>query len=606
MSVLGRKNKSQAKRRLLGLTVLLVAFPLFAQQQVTLDWKMHDVGKVRQFVSNIGSLWPTMVLWSSWTGLIYCEFPPNSYEEHVGEGGIWIGSIVGSDTLVSVTTSWNSSVEFYPSGAPWDSIWVVEKGDTVDIPYWHGYVGVSDQDFVCRYSDYNITNIAQHHPLYLDVVQVSYAWSSPPLDEMIVYNYYVTSTRQDLHQVYIAYWLDGNVGYRGQGWGFALDDYSLYFEDMHMGVSMDDAGGVDGTAYSPIAIRFYPPENVSEDSLRWTFNWYPGQGMGGPPSRDGLRYAQMAAGTIMQNQLQPIGSQFIIAVGPFDLAVGDTLHFIIGEILGEGLEGVMSNAGRLDWLIENDFHVPSPPPRPPLRVETHNHAVTLRWDAQPGDVNPEIYQDPYRADSVAQPFEGYRVYKSTHSATGPWTLLAEYDVPDNDYGHNTGLVREYTDVGLLNNLEYYYTVTAFSKPDTVADFPSQESSLNKNAVVVVPGTPPPQTVGRVAVVPNPYRGDIAYNSYNPPWEKPDPSRDRWMEQDRRIQFINLPAHCEIKIYTLAGDLVNTIQHRNTERGYEDWNLTSSVGQAVSSGLYLFTVRDLNTGEVQVGKFVIIK
>ena len=79
-----------------------------------------------------------------------------------------------------------------------------------------------------------------------------------------------------------------------------------------------------------------------------------------------------------------------------------------------------------------------------------------------------------------------------------------------------------------------------------------------------------------------------------------------MEQDRRIQFINLPAHCEIKIYTLAGEVVATLEHDNAQKGYEDWNLTSSIGQAISSGLYLFTVQDIKNGNVQVGKFVIIK
>ena len=79
-----------------------------------------------------------------------------------------------------------------------------------------------------------------------------------------------------------------------------------------------------------------------------------------------------------------------------------------------------------------------------------------------------------------------------------------------------------------------------------------------------------------------------------------------MEQDRRIQFINLPAQCQIKIYTLAGDLVNTLDHTDATRGYEDWNLTSSIGQAISSGIYLFTVEDMTNAKVQVGKFVIIK
>ena len=73
-----------------------------------------------------------------------------------------------------------------------------------------------------------------------------------------------------------------------------------------------------------------------------------------------------------------------------------------------------------------------------------------------------------------------------------------------------------------------------------------------------------------------------------------------------LQFINLPNQCEIKIYTLAGDLLETIYHDDPTKGYEDWNLTSSVGQAVSSGIYLYTVQDTATGEVQVDKFVIIK
>lgn len=602
-----RRNR-QGAVALLAAVVLSIgpsSISVEAQERVSLDWKLHDVGKVRQFVSNIGSLWPTWVLWGSWTGLIYCEFPPNSHEEHVGEGGIWVGAIVDGDTLVSVTTSWHSNVEFFPTDAPWDTIWVVNRGDTVDIPYWPGYVGISDQDFVCHYNDYTVTNIGLHTPLYVDVIQVSHAWASPPLDEMIVFRYKVIAARKHLEDVYIAYWLDGNVGYRGEGWGFALDDISIYYPERHMGVALDTPGRTDGNAYSPIAVRIYPPEDVPEEQLRWTFDWIQNPDFG-PPARDPDRYAEMAKGVIMANQRNPVGSQFFISFGPFDMDPGDTLSFLVGEILGEGLEGVLRNADRLDWLVSNDFHVPSPPPPPPLRVETRNHEVVLRWAPLEGGVNPETYTDPYRADKDPQPFEGYRVYKSTVSATGPWTLLAEFDIPGDGIGYETGLQHEYVDRGLLNNLEYYYTVTAFSKPDTVSDFPSLESSLNANAVVAVPGTEPPSTVGKVDVVPNPYRGDIPYHSYNPPWERPDPTRERWMEQDRRIQFINLPPKCEIKVYTLAGDWVTTIHHDDPSRGYEDWNLTSYVGQAISSGIYLYTVEDLQTGEVQVGKFVVIK
>lgn len=605
--------------------ILMLQTALFAQQQVSLDWKLHEVGKVRQFISNVGSLWPTFALWNSYPGLIYCEFPPNSSEEHIGEGGIWVGAIVGSDTLVSVTTGWNSTQEFFPGSEPWDTIWVVDKLDTVDIPYWPGYVGKSDQDFVCRYSDYNITNITNHVPLYLDVIQVSHAWSSKPLDEIIIYEFHVIPTRNNLQQVYIAYWLDGNVGFCTacrSNYGFGRDDVSHYDSLQHFGVAVDIPGGEDGTAISPIGMKIYLPDEIPANSLRWTFNWYPGGGVPGP---DGLRYADMAEGVIMQNQQSPLnGSQFIMSFGPLSLAVGDTFSFFVAQVMGSArliggeitdLDGpdinrFSDNRQVADLAIANEFKFPSPPPPPPLRVDISSGRVSLKWDAQPGDRNPETYQDPYRADGAPQPFEGYRVYKSTQSATGPWTLLAEYDIEGNEFGANAGLAHEFTNTGLLDYFEYFYSVTAFSKPDTgypiPGGFPSQESSRNANAIKVVPGPDPQENVGKVSVVPNPYRGDIAYYSFNPPWEKPDPTRKIWLEQDRLILFINLPQQCEIKVYTLAGDLVATLSHNDPVKGYESWNLTSSIGQAISSGIYLFTVKDQRSGEVQVGKFVIIK
>ncbi|NIT56785.1 MAG: hypothetical protein GWN00_11295, partial [Aliifodinibius sp.] len=53
-----------------------------AQQNINLDWKVHDVGKARQLITNVGALWAAS---TDYPGLIYCEFPPNSSEEHIGE-----------------------------------------------------------------------------------------------------------------------------------------------------------------------------------------------------------------------------------------------------------------------------------------------------------------------------------------------------------------------------------------------------------------------------------------------------------------------------------------------------------------------------------------
>lgn len=586
-----------------GALLLIFSGNLLAQF-VNLDWKMHNVGKVRQIVTNLGTIDDSHErVRSDYPGLLFCEMPPGSNEEHVFQGGIWIGGVTPTgDTLVSVTRTHFTPHEFYPSGAAWDTIWVATKEDTLDIPYWPGYTAISDQDFICRYSDYNVLNVTDHVPLYLDVIQRSYSWSSSPLDEFLVFNYDIMPTRFNLRHVFVGYWLHGEIGNNDIADNF-IDELTKFYPELRMAVGEDSPGGNDGTAISPIGIKVLAPVDTL---LQFTYRWYDHEDLSGY-GRDPLMFREaMSSGKSMQNRPDIERAHISVCFGPFDeLNVGDTLHFEIGEVFGYGLEKLLENADYLEFLRDRRYRVPFPPPRPPLRVTTRSHEVLLEWRPLKGDVNPEGYHDPYRGDASAQPFEGYRIYKSTISAQGPWTLLAEYDLPDNRYFQNTGLTYQYLDIGLLNNVEYYYSVSAFSKPDSVSRFPSQESSISANAAVAIPGTPTPETVGQVAVVPNPYRGDIAYHTYNPQWEKPR-GRQRWLEQDRRIQFINLPTKCEIKIYTIAGDLVATLKHNDPNLGYEDWNLTSSIGQAIASGIYLFTVEDLLNGKVQTGKFVIIK
>ena len=566
-------------------------------QFTTLDWKLTTVGKVRQVLTNLGTLNTAQ---TRYPGLIMCEFPPGSNEEHLFQGGIWVGAVTpDGDTLVSETQSHYGFNEFYPTTSKWDTIWAVSKGDTANIPYWPNYVGVSDQDFVCRYSDYNVLNIQGHTPLYLDIIQTTYTWGSGQLSEFLLHTYYIIVKQIPLKDAYISFWMHSSVGSVNSTDNF-IDEYTRYYKQYHMAVAEDSPGGSDGQAISPIGFSVMSP---SDTTLRWSWTYWEHETL---PVRDVAEYKVMSSGVIMPDRLDPARAHEILAFGPLQLKVGDTLKVEMAEVLGYGLSGMLKNVQYLQFLKSKNFRVPSPPPRPVLRATTKSHEIYLNWQPQPGDVNPETYTDPYRGDTITQPFEGYRLYKSTKGPNGPWTLLADYDKPDDVDGPNTGLQYEYTDAGLLNNIEYFYSLTSYSMADQTINFPSQESSISASTHTMVPGTAPPSTVGEVAVVPNPYRGDVAYNSYNPPWEKPSGNRPWWMEQDRRLQFINLPADCEIKIFTLAGDLVNTLSHHDPSRGYEDWNLTSHVGQAISSGLYLFTCQDLATGKVQVGKFVIIK
>ena len=106
-----------------------------------------------------------------------------------------------------------------------------------------------------------------------------------------------------------------------------------------------------------------------------------------------------------------------------------------------------------------------------------------------------------------------------------------------------------------------------------------------------------RSIEDIAVVPNPY---IVAASWEPRHQY---SSGRG---PRKIDFINLPSECTIKIFTLSGYLVTTINHKDLyENGTESWNLLSSDNLEIAYGVYLYHVDAPGVGE-HTGKFAVIK
>ena len=243
-------------------------------QTASFDWKLHDVGKVRQVVTNRGGLNAKYDAAFDYPGLINCEHPLGSNVEHITNTGLWVGALLDGIGSVSLADGEAGQIhEFFPTNGLWDTVWVVNKRDIVDIPYWYGYVGVSDQDFVCRYNDYGpISQKTQNHrPLFLDVIMTTYAWASPPLDETIVINFYIIPVQKTLQKVYIGMYMNGNVGDVTIG-DYALDDESFFRVEENTQFCRDVPGGSDGIA-STVAEKFFPP---SAPNLKTTFIWWNG------------------------------------------------------------------------------------------------------------------------------------------------------------------------------------------------------------------------------------------------------------------------------------------------------------------------------------------
>ena len=187
-----------------------------------------------------------------------------------------------------------------------------------------------------------------------------------------------------------------------------------------------------------------------------------------------------------------------------------------------------------------------------------------------------------------------------------------------------GFVMELKDVSAMPaagvTFTFTYCLGEWNSDQTVftqyADppYPGDKWQINIKAMTMEPED---ADLTQVKVVPNPYIAssvlDMSISS-------------------RRIEFINLPDKCTVRIYSLGGNLVNVLNHIGANRtgwgnfvdvdyiqpdntpyefqgydnhsGTEAWNLKNRFGQTVASGLYFFHVTD-SRGETYTGKFYIV-
>ncbi len=93
----------------------------------------------------------------------------------------------------------------------------------------------------------------------------------------------------------------------------------------------------------------------------------------------------------------------------------------------------------------------------------------------------------------------------------------------------------------------------------------------------------------MGIVPNPYKGTSAYET------------NQLVDVAR---FVNMPENATMRVYTLAGTLVNTLVKSSPETTF-DWNLRTEEGLPIASGVYLIHVDVPGVGE-KVLKFGVVK
>ncbi len=104
-------------------------------------------------------------------------------------------------------------------------------------------------------------------------------------------------------------------------------------------------------------------------------------------------------------------------------------------------------------------------------------------------------------------------------------------------------------------------------------------------------------LSKIDVVPNPYLGAATWEARN---------LNSTGRGERKIDFINLPAQCTVRIYTITGALIKTLtKDSNFLDGSLSWNLVTEDGMDAAYGVYLYHVDAPRVGE-RIGKFALIK
>ncbi len=164
-------------------------------------------------------------------------------------------------------------------------------------------------------------------------------------------------------------------------------------------------------------------------------------------------------------------------------------------------------------------------------------------------------------------------------------------------------------------IEYYLSVTSWDRGIPSVDLQSLESGRDGNMKIFFPGPAGTSNMDKIHVVPNPYVGQSDFDGRR--------SNDEKGDRSKRLWFVQIPERCKIKIFTLAGDLVDQIDHDGAMNediisiskaassgvaasGLASWDLLSRNNQIIAPGVYLYSVKDLDNDETKVGKFVIIK
>jgi hypothetical protein len=374
----------------------------------------HHVGAIELGVTNTGvtgvKFYPFTAI-DCFTGLPVsgCIFPKGSTIEHLYEAALWVGAVVGYDTLVSVGfDGWQACREFNPNrAAPNQMIYRSLHGpDSLN--------AVSEEDFVSVYTDTivsganfctDVIDFRPHRRLPIEVTEKSYAWSADEVSKVVFVELGIRNIGfTPLNEVYVGIYVDADVGSTlGRSW---LDNISgllrIDRDSNRCGIDTgqllvpyvaDNDGDLNGGIAAPsvIGLTFL---KVPSGSVKFSYHWWEsnangsldygprrkdnfrnfGTGGTGTPEGDRNKYFLMSSGEQDFDQIytaailptDPIweypnqnvaaglsdgnDARFLFSVGPFSISPSQSTSLVYAWVIGDSLH---QDPGNYDNLVSN-------------------------------------------------------------------------------------------------------------------------------------------------------------------------------------------------------------------------------------------------------------
>ena len=251
-----------------------------------------------------------------------CEYPQGTFTTYLFAVSLWLGAIVGRDTLVSTgADGWSGGYELHPEHPDLGNM---RYRSTVDPARLEFEGAISEQDFIAVYADTCIDcsgtdtdylDGRRHLPINLEVTQRSFSWSYSYAEDFVLFDYAIKNIGNErVRSVYMGLYCDADIHATALGGqGGAQDDLCGFNEKwpaeylpsycppdsdvVNIAWTIDNNGDLDQNTNPQVpnvtATRIV---RTPSDSLQVSFNWWVSNGDAsldyGPQTRAGYRDLQ--------------------------------------------------------------------------------------------------------------------------------------------------------------------------------------------------------------------------------------------------------------------------------------------------------------------------